>query len=581
MLYTMLSGRIPFQSYQLTKHNGKDANYILDRIVAGKEFSLSSPAWLSLDISAECAQIIRGLLNVNAKMRMSVGELMNHPWIKHGPQRAKAGSIVAANGLVPNLSPMVTNGCKMQLRSGAGALMHDMSSEAIGSQLLLGTATEGLAKMVVDSKDSRGESMTTSSSKESVHTHDKISPSSSAVSSTSLSNASASSLANGMFTMMRMNDASSTENADTHRGEPMKGTNNNNNLSAEATVVPTPSLNPNKPKSRWTSKAARESRKRKQQQLEMRPQSNEDELSDGVEVYDDDDDTTRPKKNKLIATIAAEAVTNGVTYHKVQHSPQQSTMDTNAEAIALATATTIEPRLTTNSSLGGYDSGIQSLTSHYTASIGGEDRSTGSLASTGTAQYSYLLPYRGRGHSDMTTQVAGGGTSISSYSSSSSSHLSSSLPSIFAAGGSGSKSLVHPTPSLLNQCSPVFGSEQLFSELVPGTSGGGPLSPTTSQLPFWPNANGTVAAAAAATSSMVVMQMVSDANNNKSVVGAAAAAAHAQFLMQHQLTSIATSDTPFNGGSNNTGDSMIISDLTRNGDNNGGGSGGRKRYRRN
>lgn len=567
MLYTMLSGRIPFQSYQLTKHNGKDANYILDRIVAGKEFSLSSSAWLSLDISPECAQIIRGLLNVNAKMRMSVGELMNHPWIKHGPQRIKSNSNTTT-GLASNLSPMVANGCKMQLRSGA--LMHDMTcTENINNQLLLGTATEGLAKMVVDSKDSRGESMT-SLSKESVQMLDKNFPSSSAV-STSLSNASSSS--NGMLAMIRLNGATSTENVDTHATEKMMVM--DNNISAiESTVLPTQSLNPNKPKSRWTNKAARESRKRKQQQFEMRQESNDEEISNKAEVYLDDDNTIRPKRIKLMSTIVADDVTtsgNNVIYHQLKNSEQKLVMDINAEVPAMAAAaTTSEPRLTTNSSLGGYDSGIQSLTSHYTASIGGEDRSTGSFASTGTVNYSYIIQYRGRNHSDMTAQKVGN-TSTGSYSSSSSSYFSSSLPSIFATGGNtstGSKSLVHSTPSLLNQ------SAFLFSELVANagcnssTSSNDALSPTT-QMPFWASASG------GSTSSMMV-QMVSDANNNKSMTVPSAIATnaatipHAQFLGQHVTTG--SSDAHLNNS-----DPMlpIISNMVKNNDN----IGGRKRYK--
>ncbi|KAJ6218094.1 hypothetical protein RDWZM_009251 [Blomia tropicalis] len=80
VLYTMLTGRIPFQSYPLTKHDASDANFILDRIVAGDEFNMNDPMWYNLNISDQAKSVIRGLLTLNSERRLTIQELIQHPW---------------------------------------------------------------------------------------------------------------------------------------------------------------------------------------------------------------------------------------------------------------------------------------------------------------------------------------------------------------------------------------------------------------------------------------------------------------------------------------------------------------------
>lgn len=82
VLFTMLTGRIPFQSYALKKHDASDANFILNRIIAKDEFNLDSPLWPShLNFSSEAKSVITGLLTVNPARRLTISQLMRHPWL--------------------------------------------------------------------------------------------------------------------------------------------------------------------------------------------------------------------------------------------------------------------------------------------------------------------------------------------------------------------------------------------------------------------------------------------------------------------------------------------------------------------
>lgn len=82
VLFTMLTGRIPFQSYALKKHDASDANFILNRIIAKDEFNLDSPLWPThLNFSSQAKSVITGLLTVNPARRLTINQLMRHPWL--------------------------------------------------------------------------------------------------------------------------------------------------------------------------------------------------------------------------------------------------------------------------------------------------------------------------------------------------------------------------------------------------------------------------------------------------------------------------------------------------------------------
>lgn len=88
MLFTMLTGRIPFQSYHLTKHDATDARFILEKIISGEEFDMTSHSWNSLEVSPQAKSVIRGLLTLNPRDRLTISQLLEHPWLVSGPSTA-------------------------------------------------------------------------------------------------------------------------------------------------------------------------------------------------------------------------------------------------------------------------------------------------------------------------------------------------------------------------------------------------------------------------------------------------------------------------------------------------------------
>ncbi|PRD22563.1 UNVERIFIED_CONTAM: Ribosomal protein S6 kinase alpha-5 [Trichonephila clavipes] len=75
VMYTMLSGKTPFQSYS----QDTSAAAIMQRIREGA-FSFSGPQWDV--VSAEAKNLIRGLLTVDPHRRLTMQQLRHNPWIK-------------------------------------------------------------------------------------------------------------------------------------------------------------------------------------------------------------------------------------------------------------------------------------------------------------------------------------------------------------------------------------------------------------------------------------------------------------------------------------------------------------------
>jgi ribosomal protein S6 kinase alpha-5 len=70
----MLSGSVPFQSYS----REASAAAIMQRIREG-EFSFSAPQWEL--VSHKAKSVIKGLLTVDPKQRLTMSELLSHPWV--------------------------------------------------------------------------------------------------------------------------------------------------------------------------------------------------------------------------------------------------------------------------------------------------------------------------------------------------------------------------------------------------------------------------------------------------------------------------------------------------------------------
>lgn len=75
ILYAMLSGKAPFQSYS----QDISACMVMQRIKDG-EFKMTGGSWNA--ISAKAKDVIKGLLTVDSHERMSMAQLIDHPWVQ-------------------------------------------------------------------------------------------------------------------------------------------------------------------------------------------------------------------------------------------------------------------------------------------------------------------------------------------------------------------------------------------------------------------------------------------------------------------------------------------------------------------
>ncbi|KAK1148590.1 ribosomal protein S6 kinase alpha-4-like [Acipenser oxyrinchus oxyrinchus] len=80
ILYTMLSGQVPFQSKQkgMTSSHAAD---IMRKIKEG-DFSLDGEAWRG--VSEEAKELVRGLLTVDPVKRLKVSCLRENVWLQSG-----------------------------------------------------------------------------------------------------------------------------------------------------------------------------------------------------------------------------------------------------------------------------------------------------------------------------------------------------------------------------------------------------------------------------------------------------------------------------------------------------------------
>lgn len=78
ILYTMLSGRAPFQS----RSKDDTSASIIARIKDGS-FDMSGPEWIS--VSSQAKKLIKGLLTVDASRRLTITELLQDEWLQGGP----------------------------------------------------------------------------------------------------------------------------------------------------------------------------------------------------------------------------------------------------------------------------------------------------------------------------------------------------------------------------------------------------------------------------------------------------------------------------------------------------------------
>lgn len=77
ILYTMLSGRAPFHA----RSRDESAYAVMARIREG-DFNFNSPSWVG--VSDEAKRVTTGLLTVNPKKRLTMGDLKRNNWVQGG-----------------------------------------------------------------------------------------------------------------------------------------------------------------------------------------------------------------------------------------------------------------------------------------------------------------------------------------------------------------------------------------------------------------------------------------------------------------------------------------------------------------
>uniref|UniRef100_A0A834RHD7 non-specific serine/threonine protein kinase n=1 Tax=Sarcoptes scabiei TaxID=52283 RepID=A0A834RHD7_SARSC len=84
VLYTMLTGRIPFQSFPYhlisNKHSPENVASVLGKMLNNQEFNFRR-----VNYSSAAQSVIDGLLNLNPDQRFSMKQLLEHPWFLSGP----------------------------------------------------------------------------------------------------------------------------------------------------------------------------------------------------------------------------------------------------------------------------------------------------------------------------------------------------------------------------------------------------------------------------------------------------------------------------------------------------------------
>ncbi|XP_030854268.1 ribosomal protein S6 kinase alpha-5 [Strongylocentrotus purpuratus] len=151
ILYTMLSGRVPFQDPSISKSNS--ASDIMKRIKHGN-FSFDGEEWNS--VSTPAKDLIKGLLTVDPSRRLTTDDLLQNEWIQ-GQQLSTS---------TPLMTPDILNSCA-SIQKRVKATMRAFHTAQREGFLLTDVSNAPLAKRRKKKKDSSTE--TRSSSSESTH----------------------------------------------------------------------------------------------------------------------------------------------------------------------------------------------------------------------------------------------------------------------------------------------------------------------------------------------------------------------------------------------------------------------------
>lgn len=113
ILYVMLCGFQPFD-------DSDGSTQLFDKIKKG-EFQFTSPYWDP--ISAEAKDLIRGLMTVDPKKRLTAAQALAHPWMKVGPIFPSSSSSSSSSSVMDTTQAPPPS--SMQIVSAASAMPVD------------------------------------------------------------------------------------------------------------------------------------------------------------------------------------------------------------------------------------------------------------------------------------------------------------------------------------------------------------------------------------------------------------------------------------------------------------------------
>jgi len=160
ILYTMLSGKAPFQS----SSRDSRAPDIMHRIRGG-EFSMEGQEWKM--VSEQAKKIIKGLLTVDVKHRLTMNELQSSEWIKGNTNQFSGTPLVTPDVLSFSKSSVTTVKTKVNATMDA---FHKAHRQGFRLQDV------NNAPLAQRRKKKKSSAETRSSSSDSAHSHGSLTP---------------------------------------------------------------------------------------------------------------------------------------------------------------------------------------------------------------------------------------------------------------------------------------------------------------------------------------------------------------------------------------------------------------------
>jgi len=106
MLFLCISGRMPFSDRKRRSGQEWVLSANLRHAITNGKFSMSSDAWSS--VSGSCKAVIKGLLAVDPRQRLTASKLLHHPWLTSSSSSLSAAASTSTSSKLLSTSPLLT-----------------------------------------------------------------------------------------------------------------------------------------------------------------------------------------------------------------------------------------------------------------------------------------------------------------------------------------------------------------------------------------------------------------------------------------------------------------------------------------